>query len=164
MAWDEPRQSTVGEIASRDSDEPDVDVYFRTKPITVPDNADAVDRARVRRINWFQAVMHDGLARRLRRKRYIEIHLDVPLITGEAVTRPSRRAFEKAERTLDSWAAILPIRIANEEIGDCIEDLRRREARGQTRLLYLRVASAMVFTGLHAIADVFARVSGKRTT
>jgi len=66
-----------------------------------------------------------------------------------------------AGRILDTWSLFLPVRLVNEEIGDYLEDINRRLVHGKTWCIYLRVASAIFWTGLNAIG--YARtVLGKK--
>src|SRR6266536_1382434 len=52
----------------------------------------------------------------------------------------------RAAGVLDSWAALLPQRVVNEEIGDYLEDIRRRAAEGQRLNIGVRVISAIFWT------------------
>jgi hypothetical protein len=57
-----------------------------------------------------------------------------------------------ARTVLDCWAALLPSRVLNEELGDYLEDIARRTTDGQGRFrIGLRVVSAMFWTGLNAV-------------
>jgi len=62
---------------------------------------------------------------------------------------------------LDAWAAILPIRIAKEDLGDYREDIERRADAGQRWLLWLRVITALVWTGINAVGFVSKNLLGK---
>jgi hypothetical protein len=52
---------------------------------------------------------------------------------------------------LDAWATLLPVRIANEDLADYIEDINRRIVRGQRALVHVRVAAAIFWTGINAL-------------
>lgn len=63
---------------------------------------------------------------------------------------------------LDAWGAILPIRIAKEDLGDYMEDIRRRADEGQPAwLLSLRVITALVWTGINTVGFVSKNLLGK---
>ncbi|MFZ0773456.1 MAG: hypothetical protein WCA49_19560 [Candidatus Sulfotelmatobacter sp.] len=66
-----------------------------------------------------------------------------------------------ALRLLDAWGAILPIRIAKEDLGDYMEDIGRRADKGQQWLLWLRVITALVWTGINAMGFVSKNLLGK---
>lgn len=63
---------------------------------------------------------------------------------------------------LDAWAAILPPRIVNEDLGDYLEDIHRRCAAGQRWCVYLRVAAAIFWTGLNAVGYAMKAVGKRR--
>lgn len=66
-------------------------------------------------------------------------------------------------RVLDIASAFLPTRLANEEFGDCLEDLHARAERGQHAfLIYAKVASTIVWTVLHAIHHGWRQVEQRR--
>jgi hypothetical protein len=67
----------------------------------------------------------------------------------------------RSMRILDAWSAILPARVNKEELGDYIEDINRRAMMGQRRLVYLRLAAAVFWTGIHAVSDLLQSL-GKR--
>jgi len=65
---------------------------------------------------------------------------------------------------LDAWSAVLPIRIANEELGDCIEDIHRRAAIGQSAWrIYLRMVSGMFWTAINALGYLRKTLSGNKS-
>lgn len=80
-----------------------------------------------------------------------------------AVAEPSTRrdSAKHVQRVLDLWAAVLPARIVNEDLGDYLEDIVRRRAAGQRWCVYLRVASAIFWTGLNAIGYAMKAVGKK---
>ncbi|WP_163998695.1 hypothetical protein [Pyxidicoccus caerfyrddinensis] len=72
-----------------------------------------------------------------------------------------------ATNALDALAAIVPSRIANEEIGDALEFmLRMKKAKRPKSLIYAKVATTyayvLVHTGLH-YAERIAGIIGKAT-
>jgi hypothetical protein len=74
------------------------------------------------------------------------------------------RNAERARRSmtiLDAWSAVLPARVNKEELGDYMEDINRRALMGQRRLVYVRLAAAVFWTGLHALSDLLQSL-GKR--
>ena len=70
---------------------------------------------------------------------------------------PGTRA-ARAAAILDAWGELLPARITNEDLGDFIEDVRRRAETGQRLRVWLRVGTAMVWSGVNTIAYVVASV------
>jgi hypothetical protein len=66
---------------------------------------------------------------------------------------------------LDAWSSVLPSRISSEVLGDYIEDINRRIAAGQRKLVWLRVAAAIFWTGINAIGYALKQLrKGKRST
>jgi hypothetical protein len=63
---------------------------------------------------------------------------------------------------LDGWAAILPMRVVNEDLGDYIEDIRRRARKGQRWQLCLRAISGLAWTGVNAAGYVLETLFRKR--
>lgn len=63
---------------------------------------------------------------------------------------------------LDTWGALLPARIANEDLGDFIEDIERRTKAGQRFTVWLRVAAAMFWTGVNALGYFYEKVGTKK--
>jgi hypothetical protein len=63
---------------------------------------------------------------------------------------------------LDVWAAVLPARIANEDLADYIEDISRRVVAGQRKLVWLRVAAAIFWTGINAVGFALLNVYTRR--
>jgi len=59
---------------------------------------------------------------------------------------------------LDAWAAVLPARIVNEDLGDYIDDISRRKAAGQRFLVCLRVVAAMFWTGFNTLGYVLKKL------
>jgi hypothetical protein len=52
---------------------------------------------------------------------------------------------------LDVWGGLLPIRIANEDLGEFLEDINRRIDEGQRVMPYVRTASALFWTAVNSI-------------
>jgi hypothetical protein len=77
---------------------------------------------------------------------------------GQRVT-VERRAYV----LLDYWAALLPARIANEDLGDYLEDITNRAAAGQTWAVYLRIFAAVFWTGVNATGYALKRLRQRRT-
>ena len=76
------------------------------------------------------------------------------------------RNLERATRSmsiLDAWSAVLPARINKEELGDYMEDINRRAMMGQPRLVYVRLAFAIFWTGVHALSDLLQSLSKRKT-
>lgn len=74
-----------------------------------------------------------------------------------------KRLEQRALGALDLWAALLPTRVVNEEIGDCIEDINRRVSAGQGRIrVGLRVCAAIFWTGVNAIGYLRKQIGTKR--
>jgi hypothetical protein len=73
-----------------------------------------------------------------------------------------RSRIARANGIIDGWGAMLPTRIYNEELGDYTEDMMRRAAEGQRALVWLRVVTAILYTGVNAIGYVLKAI-GKRT-
>ena len=65
--------------------------------------------------------------------------------------RRHHRTAHQLETALAVWKTVLPARIANEDLGDYIEDIDRLIARKQNRLAYLRLLAAIFWTGVNAI-------------
>jgi hypothetical protein len=85
------------------------------------------------------------------------------LMTWATVREPSAVVVEsKARGILDAWAAWLPIRIANEEIGDCLEDIARRTRAGQRWNVYVRVASCIFWSAVNALGYYYEKVGRKK--
>lgn len=66
---------------------------------------------------------------------------------------PDARA-ARAAAILDAWGAILPARIMNEDVGDFVEDVRRRAQTGQRVRVWLRVGTAIAWSGVNTAAYV----------
>lgn len=67
----------------------------------------------------------------------------------EISIRRQQRA-SRASAILEGWAAVLPARIVNEELGDYLEDIHRRVAAGQRSWVVVRVMAAIFWTGVNA--------------
>jgi hypothetical protein len=73
-----------------------------------------------------------------------------------------RRPRPRSIRVLDTWAAFLPIDIANEQIGDCIEDIRRRQCENGSRLgMCVSMISTIVWTRISSYG-YFIETIGRR--
>jgi hypothetical protein len=80
-------------------------------------------------------------------------------LTGPGVEKAVRHA-SRAFTCLDAWGAVLPIRIANEDLADFMEAIAERIARGQVCQVYLHTASAMFWTGVNAVGHFLRNVIG----
>ena len=67
----------------------------------------------------------------------------------------------RALTILDGWSALLPVRVATEDVGDYIEDIHRRAEQGQHWLLWVRVITAVVWTGINAAGFVTRNILGR---
>jgi hypothetical protein len=81
-------------------------------------------------------------------KRPARTLADVVGHVREEMEIKNRRRATRSMRILDAWSAVLPARVNNEELGDYIEDINRRVAQGQRRLVYIRLAAAIFWTGV----------------
>ena len=81
----------------------------------------------------------------------------VARLTGRVCWRldPVARA-ARAAAILDAWGEILPARITDEDLGDFVEDVRRRAQRGQRVRVWVRVGTAIIWSGVNAVAYVVA--------
>ncbi len=62
------------------------------------------------------------------------------------------RLVSRAENTFDAFSALVPRRIADEELGDALEHIKTRVAAGASpRWVYAKIVSTIVFVALHAI-------------
>jgi hypothetical protein len=75
-----------------------------------------------------------------------------------------RRRATRSMKILDAWSAVLPARVNNEELGDYIEDINRRAAEGQRHLVYVRLATAIFWTGVHALSDLLQSLSKRKAS
>jgi hypothetical protein len=63
------------------------------------------------------------------------------------------------------WSAILPARINREELGDYMEEIVSLIAAGESRwIIYLRVATAIFWTGLNAVSYFLKQIRKKSST
>jgi hypothetical protein len=74
---------------------------------------------------------------------------------------PRRKVRRDARAVLDVWAAFLPSRVATEDLGDYLEDINNRLAKGQRKLVYVRVAAAIFWTGINAVGYAMKAVGRK---
>lgn len=111
--------------------------------------------------NWLQICM-------LSARAVVTIFL-VPLIPLLTLGRLGLRVRVKstvenrkyAVTLLDGWGAFLPARIAKEELGDYIEDIDRRAEAGQRWLVWVRVITAILWTGINTVGFVTKNLFGK---
>lgn len=73
-----------------------------------------------------------------------------------------RRSAHPGTSVLSFWAALLPARIANEDLGDYFEDIARRSEAGQRSLVWVRVMAAMFWTAVNAAGYLLKRVGRRR--
>jgi hypothetical protein len=89
----------------------------------------------------------------------------IRLLLAKHASFPTRRRNlpnrERVCSLLDCWSALLPTRIAQEDLGDFIEVIMRRIDAGQRWRVYLNVASAIFWTGLNAIGYAMKAVGKK---
>ena len=71
-------------------------------------------------------------------------------------------ARHRAAKTLDICAAFVPVRIANEEFGDLLEDLTRRINAGQHKLAYARLVTGVFYSAVNVIGYFMQNVLGRR--
>jgi hypothetical protein len=83
------------------------------------------------------------------------------LIRFLATEAPARK--KSALRILNAWGAILPIRLATEDLGDYREDIENRANRGERWLLLLRVLTAILWTGINTVGFISKNLLGKAT-
>ena len=85
---------------------------------------------------------------------------------GNVATVTARHSVQRARRAmglLDAWSALLPARVAREDLGDYIELIAERLEKGQNWLVYVNTAGAMFWTGVNAVG-YFLKETGKRKT
>ena len=58
----------------------------------------------------------------------------------------------RAAAILDVWGEILPARITNEDLGDFVEDVRRRAETGQRVRVWVGVGTAIIWSGVNTVA------------
>ena len=80
----------------------------------------------------------------------------------ELARRMNRKRSSRANTILDTWGALLPTRIYNEDLGDLIEDVKRRCAEGQRVRVWLRVSTGIVWTALNAVGYAMRLLRSKR--
>ena len=80
-----------------------------------------------------------------------------PVRQAEAFVREHSDAKRYADRrrrvhaVLDLWSALLPARVANEDLADYREDINRRLSARQRPLIYLRLVTAILWTAFNAV-------------
>ena len=77
--------------------------------------------------------------------------------------RRQQRA-SQASAILEGWAAVLPARIVNEELGDYLEDIHRRVKAGQRSWVVVRVMTAIFWTGVNAWGYLINQLRRRKTT
>jgi hypothetical protein len=101
------------------------------------------------------------------RLRALGVQMDLTLWAATAAATefhaPISRSVRRAESFLSAWASLLPARIATEDIGDYIEDIRRRAEAGQRVRLALRVVAAVFWTAVNTVGYWRSTMGGKRT-
>jgi len=76
-----------------------------------------------------------------------------------------RQAQRTAQKVLDLWAILLPTRIANEDLGDYLEDIHRLSAAGQSRwIIYLRCVVAVFWTGANTVGYFWKAIGKTKST
>ena len=86
-------------------------------------------------------------------------HLNPNLFISHRFTR-RQVIHQRAVRFVDVWSAVLPQRIVDEELGDFMEDVSRRIAKGENKLVYFRMFTTLLWTAAHAIG-YFLKAVGK---
>ena len=81
----------------------------------------------------------------------------------EVPLRRPRRA-ERSSAILDAWGSVLPIRIAQEDLGGYVEDANRRALEGQRVRVWLRVASGILWTAVNAVGYLCSKLLKRRGT
>ena len=103
-----------------------------------------------RRMRAEQLQYRDIAARADELKRSATPAATLTILLAELISQRSNRV-TRATRLLDAWSALLPQRIVNEEVGDYVEDVRRRSAEGQKLLVWLRCAMCIFWTGFNTL-------------
>lgn len=88
---------------------------------------------------------------RLGQLEFVERVLPLPVERSVPPLRPGLRQVRVVSVTLEVWSALLPVRIANEDLGGYIEDINRRQAAGQKWLPLVRAVMAVFWTGANTI-------------
>ncbi len=79
----------------------------------------------------------------------------LPSEGGDIVTR--------AARIFDWAGAALPTRLANEELGDALEDIARRASLGQSKwLIYFKMVTSVLWTAVHAVQHGWRQVEHRK--
>ena len=89
-----------------------------------------------------------------------EVTLKIPRDILAVAHRPlrsrrsaSRTSTQSALQVLEVWAAVLPARIAKEDLGDYVENIHHGTQRGEPGwLIYVRCGAAIFWTGLNALS------------
>lgn len=71
-------------------------------------------------------------------------------------------ADHRAVRLLDIWGAVLPARIATEDLNDYVEDIHRRIRMRQRASVYVRMVVAIFWTALNAVAYFLKQIRGRK--
>lgn len=72
---------------------------------------------------------------------------------------------ERAYNVLNVWAAFLPARISQEDLGDYLEDIDRRLQRNDSPcIIYIRVAAAVFWTGVNTVSYFLKAIRQKSST
>lgn len=72
------------------------------------------------------------------------------------------RSAQASLRVLNLWSAILPYRVATEDLGDYIEEIKKRFQSGQSPLIiYVRTAAAIFWTAVNALGVIMRAILGK---
>lgn len=104
-------------------------------------------------------------ALRVERRRVFHTAVRRLLIEESLRIRRHRWTQQRALSTLDTWALLLPERIATEILGDYVEDINRRTAAGQGRFkIYVRMLAAMFWTGVNAVGYFLKEVGKQKAT
>jgi hypothetical protein len=122
-----------------------------------------VERKRVNRARReARLALGEEFTRRLERELVINGQFRDARSALDELIRATRS--RRAASFLDTWGIILPARVFNEELGDYIEDISRRAARGQRVKVYLRVAAAIFWTALNSIGYAMKQLGKKQGT
>jgi hypothetical protein len=87
------------------------------------------------------------------------------LSTGDPAAEPDPRRVlaTRLRSVLDVWSALLPARVAAEDLGDYLEDIHRRVAAGQRWLACFRLVVAVCWTTLNAIGYALTQLRRQKT-
>jgi hypothetical protein len=78
------------------------------------------------------------------------------------IIAPRGAEFRLAAKVFDVVSAVVPERIANEELGDALEEMQRRmSCGGATWWVYVKLASTLFWISMNAVREIAAALLGK---